>query len=78
MAENFIKDQLKAPSTAEFSPHGETRVAYNEADDTYTVRGWVDAQNSFGAKLRSKYICTVRNTVGDRWQASPSGCSLTE
>jgi hypothetical protein len=52
--EGFVKERLKAPSTAKFS---------NEVTGVngrlYTVTGDVDAQNSFGAMLRSKYNCLV-------------------
>lgn len=76
MAEEFIKDKLKAPGTAEFSDSSDTRVRYDETTDSYTVLGWVDAQNSFGAKLRTPYICTVRNTEGDKWQSR--NCTLVD
>jgi hypothetical protein len=31
----------------------------------YVVRAYVDAINSFGAKLRNDYVCTVQYTGGD-------------
>lgn len=76
MAQEFIKDTLKSPSSAEFSDSSETRVRYDSADDSYYVSGWVDAQNSFGAKLRSRYVCTVRNTGGETWKSR--NCTLLE
>jgi hypothetical protein len=42
--ENFVKDRLKAPSTADFS-----HVTYSGGPSTWTVIGAVDAENSFGA-----------------------------
>lgn len=76
VAQEFIKDTLKAPGTAKFSSFSESRVTYDASDDSYFVRGWVDAQNSFGATLRSNYICTVRNTEGETWKSR--NCSLIE
>lgn len=53
--ERYIKSQLKAPTTAKFN----TQVDEN-SDGTYTVSGSVDAQNSFGAMIRSDFSCTVQ------------------
>ena len=61
VCEDFTKKQLKAPSTAKFS--GE---AVSHSGDSYAVTGDVDSQNSFGAMLRNRYICTV-TASGDRW-----------
>jgi hypothetical protein len=59
---DFVKDRLKAPAGADFS--GVDRTA---AGSTYTVTGDVDAQNSFGAKLRSHFTCVVRD-AGAEWK----------
>lgn len=50
--EDAIKERLKAPSTAEFDSTA-------AGSGTWTVTGTVDAENSFGAKLRSTYQCSV-------------------
>lgn len=47
-----VKDMLKAPSTASFDSDA-------TGDGTWKVTGTVDAENSFGAKIRSAYSCTV-------------------
>ena len=49
--------QLKAPGSAEFAPWEEW-TAYRDGTKR-VVNGWVDAQNSFGAKLRSDVRCEV-------------------
>lgn len=54
VAEKFVKNNLKAPSTAEFSPLSETTINIFK-DNSVWVDGYVDAQNSFGAMIRSKY-----------------------
>lgn len=61
--ENFVKDRLKAPSTAKFS--GES--VSDDGTGRYTVTGSVDAQNSFGAMLRDHYSCLMR-LDGDNWE----------
>ena len=55
--QDTVKDRLKAPATAQFDNW--TRSA--NADGTYTITGTVDSQNSFGAMLRSKFSCQVRD-----------------
>lgn len=60
----FIKDRLQAPSTADFEERSAATITVSGQD--YTVRGTVDAENGFGANLRSNYTCTVRAS-GDRW-----------
>ncbi len=48
---------LKAPSTAVFSYLNETSI--EEDHGMYTVSGWVDAQNGFGAMIRTPYTILV-------------------
>lgn len=57
--EESIRQQLKSPSTAEFHSNA-------SGSGTWTVIGTVDAQNSFGAKVRSSYQCTVTVSGPDR------------
>lgn len=53
-----VKDQLKAPSTADFQ--GSTSVDYRTSGgNNITVTGYVDAENGFGAKLRSNFTCSM-------------------
>ena len=62
--QDWVRDKLKAPSTADFA-------------DTITVAGspaWkftgqVDAENSFGAKIRTGWSCTI-SLDGDTWRGS--------
>lgn len=56
--ESFVKRLLKAPSTADFAPHGELQIS-GSGTGPWTVVGYVDAQNSFGAMLRQNYFCKV-------------------
>lgn len=53
-----VSDQLKAPSTADFQ--GSTSVDYRTTGgNNITVSGWVDSENSFGAKLRTTWTCST-------------------
>lgn len=73
LAEQFVKDRLKAPSTAKFQSCEDRSVS---GAGPYTVRGWVDSENSFGAMLRSNYSVTLTAIGDDRYRASD--ISLTE
>lgn len=51
----FVRGQLKAPATADFSP-----VSPPDLDTTtqgYRWIGSVDSENSFGANLRTRFTC---------------------
>jgi hypothetical protein len=50
-----VAKQLKAPSTAQWP--GDS--VYEEPPGRFAVEGSVDAQNSFGAMVRTGYSCTV-------------------
>jgi hypothetical protein len=57
LAQIYVKRSLKAPSTAEFPSLfwnlDEYRMGKN--NNVVTVQSWVDAENSFGAKIRSNF-----------------------
>ena len=53
--EDRVEALLKAPTTAEF----DSNATGGGSDRVWTVTGTVDAENSFGAKVRSDYGCTV-------------------
>jgi predicted RNA-binding Zn-ribbon protein involved in translation (DUF1610 family) len=64
MCNDFVKDRLIAPSTAEFPLRQEV---IRKSASIYRVSSYVDAQNSFGAKLRQNYICEVQRD-GENWK----------
>jgi hypothetical protein len=49
--QNLVKDNLRAPSTASFPSFPTV------SGDT--IRGAVDAENGFGAMIRSDFQCTI-------------------
>jgi hypothetical protein len=68
MCESFVKERLKAPRTAKF-PWGSRENAQHLGEGKYRVRSYVDAQNGFGALIRSNWDCTIQHVPeGDRWQ----------
>lgn len=60
--QNNITGGLLNPSDASFSSYNDTTMTKND-DGTYTVDGYVDDTNAFGAKVRNNYEATV--TVED-------------
>lgn len=64
--QQFVSQRLKAPATAKFSPTAETEITGFD-DGAYRIAGWVDAQNSFSALIRSHYACWVTNEGVNRW-----------
>jgi hypothetical protein len=74
MAEKFVKESLKSPSTAKFgSVFGEYQnpnelVSYDSESKVYTVRGWVDSQNGFGAVIRARFKVTMLRVDEDNWR----------
>jgi hypothetical protein len=69
VCQSFVKDQLKAPGTASFrDPFGDQAPTFDgDGKGPITVSSSVDSENSFGAKLRAPFVCTVSNTGGDNW-----------
>lgn len=62
-AQEAVKNELKSPSTADF-PWGYDDYVTDNGDGTYSVSAYVDAENSFGAKVRSNFSCTVKDEDG--------------
>ncbi len=58
-----VSDQLRAPATADFG--GET---VTHTGDRYTVVGYVDAQNGFGAQIRTDWVCNATYVDGTTWR----------
>jgi len=53
-AEKVVTEELKSPSSASFASFNEA-VIKEIKPDTWEVRSYVDAQNSFGAKIRNYF-----------------------
>lgn len=64
-AKDLVTRQLKAPTTAEFSRYDPAQIT--DTGTSLRVRGYVDSQNSFGAMLRSQWVCDVTPTGQQEW-----------
>lgn len=70
MAQELVKKELKSPSTASF-PWDFNAYTVTRKGDQFTVKGYVDAQNSFGAKLRNKFeACFTLEKVGTKYKGT--------
>lgn len=55
--------QLKAPASAGYPTLSE--LTWSKSGSTWTfTRAWVDAENSFGANIRTYFNCTVTDVGG--------------
>lgn len=59
-----VRAGLKAPSSADFPAYDEH--ATSNSGTLWVVKSYVDADNSFGAHIRTRYEC-VAHHAGDRW-----------
>ena len=66
MAQTFVEKRLKAPSSAKFENCYDAVIYYNE-NKTYEVYSYVDAQNGFGAMIRTEYHVHIREGENDMW-----------
>jgi len=60
-AKDIVEQNLKSPSTAKFCNYSDATIKYVGVDK-YQVSGYVDAQNGFGATIRSNFVATLTLT----------------
>ncbi len=67
--QGFVKEHLKAPATAKFQGIFDIDLSRDVSrnGDKFIVSSYVDSQNSFGAMIRTHYVCTVRYLGNDLW-----------
>jgi len=59
-AEQFVKKELKSPSTADFPGFSEKKEHISDmGGGRYKISSWVDSQNSFGAQIRTSFSCII-------------------
>lgn len=68
IAENAVKEKLKAPSKAQFCTTTEATIGRN--GNTWTVKGWVDAQNGYGAMVRANFVVTFTFASKDTYSVA--------
>lgn len=70
MMQDFVKQRLKAPSSAKFPGvfDGIEDHVTNLGGQKYRIISYVDAQNAFGTKIRTKFIGEIQQISEDQWQ----------
>lgn len=63
----YIKHQLKSPSTAKFQGMD---YQVSQGDTELMIKSYVDSQNSFGATVRTDWICKAVHTGGSKTNAA--------
>lgn len=58
-AQHFVRQLLKCPATADFGDQRWESCVVASGSNRYRVSGWVDAQNGFGALVRTTFTCIV-------------------
>lgn len=66
MCHDAVRDRLRAPATARFPTFSETQVSQTE--NRFRVRSHVDAENAFGAMIRSNWDCVIEAEGGGAWR----------
>lgn len=66
MCQQFVKGRLRSPASADF-PWAHAGRVTALGGGQYRIRSYVDAQNAFGAEVRTDFVCTVQRSSG-RWQ----------
>ena len=65
ICEEFVRDRLVSPSTADF-PNYSKEAVDTLGGNRYLVTSYVDAQNAMGGTPRTAYVCTVRYEPGSK------------
>lgn len=73
-AKQVVRRLLKAPASATFGSYGESKVRLADTGK-FAVSGHVDAQNSFGAMIRSHYACVMTVNTSKKWTGD---CTLLQ
>jgi hypothetical protein len=64
MAQDPVKQRLKSPSTADFPYINKVKVL-TSGECSFEIVGYVDAQNGFGAMIRSNYVAKITRDKHD-------------
>ena len=70
MMQTFVERRLKSPKSADFPNPlvGQHKHVRHIGDHTYVIDSWVDAQNSFGADIRTRFVGKVQQVSDVEWR----------
>ncbi len=69
VAEEYVKFNLKSPSTAKFPTYSHATIS-SLGNNSWRISSVVDSQNGFGAMLRSNWSVVVTYKGGDQYNFS--------
>lgn len=69
MAQQFVSEKLKSPSTAKFAGLGEWKITSND-NKKWQVAAYVDSQNSFGGTVRTNFTGEMLCESNGTWKAN--------
>ncbi len=69
-AQHFVEESLKSPSSATFPRPSNSEVKIEKQGQTqqYIVSGYVEASNSFGAIIKTRYMARVERSSYEKWR----------
>ena len=65
VAQRAVKNNIKSPSTAKFPYSNEAVFVGGMTDSIYSVKCYVDSQNSYGVMIRSNFDAQLKYVGGD-------------
>ena len=68
VCKSFMEQTLRAPATAKFSRWTDQKVIKTSTGQYTVSGGYVDAENAFGANIRTYFACDVEHIVGEQWR----------
>ncbi|MBC3621890.1 Uncharacterised protein [Vibrio metschnikovii] len=69
ICQQFVRERLLSPRTANFpSLVATSRHTTDLEGGRYRISSYVDAQNAFGAEVRTQFICTVKYEGEWNWR----------
>ena len=64
LAKHSVEQKLKSPDSAKFP--NKSKATISEVNGKYIIKSYVDANNSFGGSVRSKFTVTlIKSATGD-------------
>ena len=78
LCKESVTKRLRAPSTAEFVDDGYLAmqshvfrdIGKHKTQKDFLVKGEVDSQNGFGARLRAEYSCSITWVGNDQYRVN--------
>lgn len=68
ISHQFVERTLRAPSTADFPSYYDGEFVSNLGSGRFRVVSYVDAENAFGAMIRTYYEAVVLYKGNDQWE----------